>query len=252
MDAPSKSSAQAPTSSEALYERLLGQILSDERPAGSKLPPERALAQELGTNRSTLREALRRLEQARLLTPRQGSGVVVADFREVGTLELLGSFLMHGKDPAEKARVVIDLLEPRAHVVEYLVALVGRRRRRDAVERLAPHVQAAREAEEARDATDLLSAQDEFMNGLVELADSLLVRWVANPLLNALGDMLGKRPELLLFTPSFADLGDELLRCFEAGDAGAAVRAARAFHAEVDDQLRGALASMLPEPDDDG
>lgn len=47
--------------------------------AGDRLPPERALADELGVSRPTLREATRRLTDAGVLAPRQGSGTYVAE-----------------------------------------------------------------------------------------------------------------------------------------------------------------------------
>lgn len=46
---------------------------------GDRLPPERELAEGLGLSRPTLREAIRRLTEARLLEARQGSGTYVAD-----------------------------------------------------------------------------------------------------------------------------------------------------------------------------
>jgi DNA-binding FadR family transcriptional regulator len=56
-----------------LQRRILG---GDYQP-GDRLPPERELALELGVNRSSVREALRRLEQLRLLEIQQGSGIRV-------------------------------------------------------------------------------------------------------------------------------------------------------------------------------
>ena len=58
-----------------------------------RLPGERELAAQYGTNRNTLREAVRMLEQARLVTVRHGQGVTIADFRKTGTMELLPPFL---------------------------------------------------------------------------------------------------------------------------------------------------------------
>jgi len=230
-----------------LYEHLLGLILSDTLPAGSRLPPERVLAQHMGTNRSTLREAMRRLEQARLLSPKHGSGVTVGDFRRLGTLDLLGGFLEHGSDPREKARVVLDLLGPRAQVVEYLVTIAAERATADDVHALTPLVVTAARAEREHDALALLDAQNRFMDALVDLTESLLVRWVANPILFALGDMLGRRPELLLFEPSFARLGEELLDCFTHADRARALATTRQFHAEVDAQLRTLLEPLASQ-----
>ncbi len=48
-------------------------IVTGDLPAGAPLPPERALAHELGVSRNALREALSRLEVLGLLDRRQGS-----------------------------------------------------------------------------------------------------------------------------------------------------------------------------------
>jgi GntR family transcriptional regulator len=53
---------------------LLSRISSGRIPPGSKLPPEPALAEELGVSRPTLREALRSLEEDGFVTRTSGAG----------------------------------------------------------------------------------------------------------------------------------------------------------------------------------
>lgn len=59
-----------------VFEALRGMILSGELPAGAKLN-ERALSEMLGTSRSSIREALRRLEERELATYRPNAGASV-------------------------------------------------------------------------------------------------------------------------------------------------------------------------------
>ncbi|MGB9226566.1 FadR/GntR family transcriptional regulator, partial [Mycobacterium sp.] len=54
-------------------------ILDGAFPPGSTLPPERDLAEQLGVNRTSLRQGLARLQQMGLVEARQGSGTVVRD-----------------------------------------------------------------------------------------------------------------------------------------------------------------------------
>ncbi len=54
-------------------------ILDGVYPPGSTLPPERELAEQLGVNRTSLRQGLARLQHMGLLAARQGSGNVVCD-----------------------------------------------------------------------------------------------------------------------------------------------------------------------------
>ena len=57
-----------------LYERLREQILTGALPEGTRLPPERSLAERLGVNRSTVVHAYRELAADGLIEQRVGSG----------------------------------------------------------------------------------------------------------------------------------------------------------------------------------
>lgn len=72
---------------------LRSRILGGEYPVGSRLPPERRLAEELGLSRLSLRSALTTLEAEGLVRARQGSGVEVLDFRQTAGLDLF-TFLL--------------------------------------------------------------------------------------------------------------------------------------------------------------
>jgi GntR family transcriptional repressor for pyruvate dehydrogenase complex len=69
-----------------IYEDLRGRILSGETRA---LPSERRLAEDLGASRHAVREALKRLQQARLVSISHGGATRVRDWRRHGGLELL-------------------------------------------------------------------------------------------------------------------------------------------------------------------
>ncbi|HEY7401049.1 MAG TPA: GntR family transcriptional regulator [Actinomycetota bacterium] len=62
---------------EYVVEQLAGEIERDRRPAGSRLPPERALAEHFGVSRVTLRRALEELARVGIVA-RSGSRWVVA------------------------------------------------------------------------------------------------------------------------------------------------------------------------------
>jgi len=59
---------------------LVQRVLDGTYPAGTHLPAERALAEELGVTRTSLREALRQMESMRVVRIRQGAGVLVLDW----------------------------------------------------------------------------------------------------------------------------------------------------------------------------
>ena len=62
----------------AIAARLRQAILDGTYAFGARLPAERELARHFATSRSTVREALRQLEEQRLLTRRIGSGTFVS------------------------------------------------------------------------------------------------------------------------------------------------------------------------------
>jgi DNA-binding FadR family transcriptional regulator len=64
--------------SSAIAARLRQAILDGKYADGERLPAERKLAQHFKASRSTVREALRRLEESRLVTRRIGSGTFVS------------------------------------------------------------------------------------------------------------------------------------------------------------------------------
>lgn len=73
---------------EEIVERLKDGIVRGELPPGSRLPPERELADQLSVNRTTVREALHKLESMGLVEIKHGSGIFVRDFLDSGSLEL--------------------------------------------------------------------------------------------------------------------------------------------------------------------
>ncbi len=95
-----------PLRKHSLYEGVAGQILRLIREGhfrpGDQLPGERELAEMLGVNRGTVREALRVLEFMRVLKKRAGEGVFVADpVPNLGAEALVFHFLVEdGLDEA--------------------------------------------------------------------------------------------------------------------------------------------------------
>ncbi|HBF30205.1 FadR/GntR family transcriptional regulator [Rhizobium sp.] len=93
-----------------LYQQVADQIrqfiLDGDYGAGTRLPSERDLAQQLGVSRPSLREALIALEIDGTVEIRMGSGVYVAIERENQS----GVTLAFGESPSElmQARIVIE------------------------------------------------------------------------------------------------------------------------------------------------
>jgi GntR family transcriptional regulator len=65
--------------SQGVRSEIVSRIASGAIPAGSQLPAEPTLAQQLGVSRATLREALRSLEEEGTLTRHRGAGTFVTE-----------------------------------------------------------------------------------------------------------------------------------------------------------------------------
>src|SRR3954463_21606 len=86
-----------PRVAEEIVSQLRGLILRGDYAPGDKLPPERRLAEELGVNRASLREAIKSLEQMGLVKTRQGDGTRVLDFMRTAGVELVSHLIpVHG------------------------------------------------------------------------------------------------------------------------------------------------------------
>src|SRR5215218_10536528 len=79
--------------SDQVFGTLLEALLSGRYAPGEKLPTQRALASEMGVTMSSLREALKRLEQMGLVESRQGDAMRVRDWREHGGTDVITHLL---------------------------------------------------------------------------------------------------------------------------------------------------------------
>jgi DNA-binding FadR family transcriptional regulator len=124
-----KPDPDAVTAIDAVFEKLLSDIVGGKYAAGARLPAERELSRQLGASRPTLREALRRLGEWNLVEPRRGSGVVVRPYRD-WSIEVISAYIKFGKPDASQptiGRIILDLLAVRRAVVLEVIKLTSSR-----------------------------------------------------------------------------------------------------------------------------
>ncbi|MBU0992480.1 MAG: FadR family transcriptional regulator [Proteobacteria bacterium] len=80
--------------SDQVFSQLRDGILNQTYTPGDRLPSERELCDMLKINRSSVREALKRLEQARLIEIKHGHGSVVLDFKYTASFDMLSHIAM--------------------------------------------------------------------------------------------------------------------------------------------------------------
>ncbi|HEX3910561.1 MAG TPA: GntR family transcriptional regulator [Solirubrobacteraceae bacterium] len=154
-----------------VFDRLREAILAGRYRAGDRLPSQRALAADLDVNMASVREALGRLEQLRLVEVRHGNATRVLDWRKSGGLESLALA------PGTGEPLLRDLFEARQLLLVESARLVAERRSED---QAATLLELARVAARAEDRETALLADWEFMAALVEGARNLVFQLVMN------------------------------------------------------------------------
>lgn len=129
--------------SEQVYIQLRDRILKKVLPVGAELPSERELSETLGVNRGAVREAIKRLQQARLVRVRHGGATQVENFEAEGGLELLPSLMVsaQGQVNLEVARGIVALRKALAPVVAGQAAVHGGKALADALKPVIANMQ---------------------------------------------------------------------------------------------------------------
>jgi GntR family transcriptional repressor for pyruvate dehydrogenase complex len=222
--------------SDQVFRLLCDQILSGAYAPGEKLPTQRALAAELDVNMASIREAVKRLEQLRLVEVRHGDAMRVRDWRADGGLDVVAHVLFRagGLDRG----TLVSLLEARRLMLAEAARLAAERRSAAQAKRIEDL------AARIVDADDPAAAQAldwELMALLVEASGNVVFQLILNSIRQLYLE------HAALFRSVVAD-PDELRplyrRAAMAVSAGAGARAARAVSdlaAAQERRLREAL-----------
>lgn len=206
--------------SDRVFDDLLRRVLTGDVLAGQRLPTQRQLAADQGVTLSSLREALKRLEQMGLLDVRHGDATYVRDWREHGTLDVLGHLLL-GSGSLD-ADVLRDVLEARSLTLREIAGLAATRG--DASDdRLLACL--ADDVAAAQDMAQATAADYAFFSALAKASRNI----VFVLLLNAIGDVYLPQAQAVPVAAAHAALAPlyaQLAGAVAAGDQAAARRAA--------------------------
>ena len=210
------------TAIDAVFEKLLADILQGVHPAGARLPAERELSRQLGASRPTLREALRRLGEWSLVEPRRGSGVVVRPYRD-WSIEVLPGYLRYGKPTGVQPTIpqmLVDMLAMRRSLVI------------EVVRQIAPRVpqggtQGARlamaRAWSLRDAASYAREDFEVLRNVVEAARFTPGLWLLNRVANIYLDVASTLRFAIHAPADYVTVHTKFFDLLEAGAADDAV-----------------------------
>lgn len=173
--------------SDRVFRVLCEAILSGGYTPGEKLPTQRTLAAELGVNIASVREAVKRLEQLRLLDVRQGDAMRVRDWRAHGGLDVVGHVIFGAAGlhrPTLRA-----VMEARRAMLAEVARLAAERRSHEQAERLE---RIAREIADAPDAKAAQALDFAFFTEMVDAAGNVVFVLI----MNTLRDLYFARSEL--------------------------------------------------------
>ncbi len=160
---------------DAVFEQLRDEIVSGRMEPGTALPAERALCDMLDVNRGAVREALKKLEQAKLVSIQHGGATRVLDFRETAGLDLIAALVMdaHGRLDADVLHGVMELRSALATDIARRCATRGRARAGKLFEIVT-------EMEETDDLKALLDLNMAFWSELVDGSANVAYRLAYN------------------------------------------------------------------------
>jgi GntR family transcriptional regulator, transcriptional repressor for pyruvate dehydrogenase complex len=214
-----------------VFGRLCDAILSGRYAPGERLPTQRALAADLGVNIATVREAVKRLEQLRLVDVRHGDAMRVRDWRQSGGLDALALLTSVDQD------VVRSLFEARRLLLSEAARLAAQRATAAQADEIA---ELAGAVATAGDDHGALLADWHFMAAVVEAAGNIVFQLIVNsvrelylPRIGAFGGIVAHRDA---WAPTYLRAAEAI----RAGDGDAAAAAvAEMARAQESAMMRG-------------
>jgi GntR family transcriptional regulator, transcriptional repressor for pyruvate dehydrogenase complex len=181
----------------------MSKIFRGEFPVGTRLPAERQLATQLGTDRTTLRMALKQLQRMNLVVVRHGSGVEVHDYRTHGGLDTLAAMFALD-DVTLDASLVLEALEFWLEGFVMTAAKAISRMTLDefrGLDAMLDHALAC-----VGDPDVFLDSQLALQDELARLSGSVMFRMLSNSTLAVRRRLMRFLPEALDMTQSLGDL----------------------------------------------
>jgi GntR family transcriptional repressor for pyruvate dehydrogenase complex len=157
--------------------------------AGDRLPAERQLAETFGVSRSSIREAIRRLELIGLVEPRQGMGTVVCDESDSPVVNPIAGVLM------QKRKMLAELLDVRKIIEPPLAARAAAHITPEEIGRLDELVKRQRDKLSLGEST--VDADAEFHYAIAKATDNAVILKVLDVLMDLLRETREKSLQTL-------------------------------------------------------
>jgi DNA-binding FadR family transcriptional regulator len=227
--------------SDAVFGRLVDEILSGRLGPEEPLPSERDLAESFGVNRHAVREALKRLQQAGLVRIAQGGKTRAQDWRQHAGLDTLSGLASSGALPP--LRLLHDITEMRRSVAADAARLCAVRA--SDTQLAAVTEAAARYPTSPRELSDVFAADLAFWTAIIEGSGNVAYRLGLNTLVAGFDDIGWQTIADLGLSAEYVDSAAhvELARLISARDGAGAHQLA----GELLGRIVGLLAVALEE-----
>ncbi len=205
--------------------RKLERYIVEELKPGDKLPSERELAQACKVSRSSIRDAMRRLELMGLVQPRQGAGTIVCDNSPDALVNPLFAVLVRKRKHVAELLEVREIIEPplTARAAKHITP--GQLAHMDDILR--------RQGEKVARGEWAIEEDSEFHYAIATAADNSVVMHVVDVLMDLLREIRERNMQVEgRLQKSFAG-HQRILAALRRGDARAAEAAMRRHLKEV-------------------
>jgi GntR family transcriptional repressor for pyruvate dehydrogenase complex len=163
---------------ESVAQQIQKLIVDGGLKPGARLPPERELASRLAVSRSSVRDAIRILELAGLVVPRQGEGTVVADLSPETVAAPIASILVR------KRELIAELIDVRKMIEPALAARAAERATPEDIARLEEILE--RQRAKAKRGESTVGEDSEFHYHIALAAKNKVVRSVIDVIMQLL------------------------------------------------------------------
>jgi GntR family transcriptional regulator, transcriptional repressor for pyruvate dehydrogenase complex len=206
-----------PRASDEIASAIHAQIAAGKLPVGTRLPSERVLAEQFGVSRNTLREAMRSIEHAGLISLKKGAigGAIVHN----RSGEAIGTSLVNMYHLG--AISASDLTQARILYESIIIRLACKNATAQDIAALHANIKTAEQARLSGDFDRRIEAHIEFHRMLARMAGNSIMVVVMNGVLDIMVKFvrtLGPYDNSIV-TPS----RKRFMKHFEAGDSEAAV-----------------------------
>ena len=233
--------------SEQVFAQLRDLIVAGDVTPGSALPSERVLAERLSVSRSAVREALKQLAEARLVSIQQGGATRVLDYRQTAGLNLLSSLLTTA-DGELNTKVVRSVMEMRSALAPDIARLAARRGGEATAASLFVVVAQMKDAQ--GDAGRLQELAVTFWDHLVDGSHNVAYRLVYNTLIESFRTYDGLLTVVLSDEHAQTPLYDRIAHAVRGGDSDEARQIATTLSRigqRAIEQIMDALEAEGPE-----